>query len=112
MPFPPVIFARSSACLIAETYISSHPASGMALISPPDTNAALQELGRLPTELSEFDYEPNFPIAVIATPDNLEHLQQHNRLSQHPSVDKLAVMDLEGQEALTKIELWLDEIGI
>ena len=36
IPFAPVIVARAGGTLIAQTYVSSHPASALLLISPPD----------------------------------------------------------------------------
>ncbi|OBZ65623.1 Kelch repeat-containing protein 3 [Grifola frondosa] len=64
IPFAPVIIARSSGTLIAQTYISSHPASAMLLISPPASNSSVSSL--LPTPLREFDFEPRFPAASFA----------------------------------------------
>ena len=50
LPFPPVIVARGCTCLIAQTYISSNPASGLVLISPPVSNRELFGT-MLPTQL-------------------------------------------------------------
>jgi hypothetical protein len=118
IPFPPVIFARASGCLIGQTYVSSNPASGLVLISPPGNNVELQgvmgqdNLPILPTQLSEFDFEPHFPIAVLAKPGQMRALAEFNRLVRAPEVDKLTVDDLEGQQALNAIDNWLDQLGI
>jgi hypothetical protein len=118
IPFPPVIFARASGCLIGQTFVSSNPATGLVLISPPGNNAELKcimgqdNLPILPTQLSEFDFEPHFPIAVIARPGQMRTLEEFNRLVRAPEVDKLTVDDLEGQQALDVIHTWLDQLGI
>ncbi|RDB29630.1 hypothetical protein Hypma_015359 [Hypsizygus marmoreus] len=109
--FPPVVFARSAACLIAQTYISSNPASGLFLMSPPISNASLpKEL--LPTDLAEFDFEPKFPVGIMGTPKEMEALRVHHRLGDDPNVDKMDVVNLDGSEALNEIERWLDDVGI
>lgn len=96
------------------------------LISPPPTNASLQprsdsldpENARLPTPLNEFDYEPRFPLAVVGTQDEIETFRKESRLGRavgrRGSVDLIEVRDgnVEGQEAMVKIEQWLDEIGV
>lgn len=125
-PFPPIIISRSAGALISQTYISSNPASGLVLISPPPTNTSLQarsdpldlENAPLPTPLKEFDYEPKFPLAVVGTQDEIESFRKESRLGRavgrRGSVDLLEVRDgdVEGQEAMVKIEQWLDEIGV
>lgn len=117
IPFPPVVFARSTGCLIAQTYVSSNPASALVLVSPPISNAELDGakaqdgLPVLPTKLAEFDFEPHFPIAVMTTPERLKALKD-NRLIREPEVDQLVVDDLEGQSAFHAIQNWLDKLGI
>lgn len=110
-PFPPVIFARGFASLIAQTYISSHPAQGLFLISPPLSNASLFP-NVLPTPLGEFDYEPKFPVAVMARPADMDLLRKYSRLGQDDLVDLIQCDNLEGRDAFTRIEQWLDELGI
>ncbi|EKM83749.1 hypothetical protein AGABI1DRAFT_66672, partial [Agaricus bisporus var. burnettii JB137-S8] len=118
IPFPPVIFARASGCLIGQTYVSSNPATGLVLISPPRNNAELQgimghdKLPILQSQLSEFNFEPHFPIAVIAKPGQMKTLEEFNRLVRAPEVDKITVDDLEGQRALDGIHNWLDQLGV
>lgn len=109
--FPPVIFARGFASLIAQTYISSHPAQGLFLISPPLSNASLFP-SVLPTPLGEFDYELKFPVAVMARPTEIDQLRKHSRLGQNELVDLIESDNLEGHDALMRIEQWLDELGI
>jgi hypothetical protein len=107
--FPPVIFARSSACLISQTYISSNPASGLFLISPPPSNSA--SLGHLPTPLKEFDFEPKFPMAIMASLQELDMLKE-SRLGRDSGIDQIEMENKEGHEAFTAIEQWLHELGI
>ncbi|KAJ7785989.1 hypothetical protein B0H16DRAFT_1400897 [Mycena metata] len=110
--FPPVIFARSSATLIAQAYISSNPVSAMMLMGNiPSTNADVPK-SLLPTPLAEFNFEPRFPIALLTSPREMERLSKTNRLAQDPQVELLTTEDLEGQDALLKIEHWLDDLGI
>jgi hypothetical protein len=110
-PFPPVIFARGFTSLIAQTYVSSNPASGLFLISPPLSNASCFP-SILPTPLEEFDYEFNFPLAVMARPAELAQLRKYSRLGQDEYVDLVELDNLEGRDAFLKIEQWLDELGI
>lgn len=98
----------------------------MVLISPPPTNATLRSQsdslhlgnGSLPTPLKEFDYEPKFPLAVVGTQAEIETFRKESRLGEavgrRGSVDLIEVRDgdVEGQEAMVKIEQWLDEIGV
>ncbi|KAK7058818.1 hypothetical protein VNI00_001442 [Paramarasmius palmivorus] len=109
IPFAPVIIARGPSCLITQQYISSHPATGLILISPPPSN---DDVDILSTPLPEFNFEPKFPIAVFATPQEMEALKVKNRLVRDGGVDVFTVGDTEGQETFVKIEEWLDEIGV
>ncbi|GBE83976.1 hypothetical protein SCP_0510350 [Sparassis crispa] len=113
IPFPPVIFARSFGSLIAQTYISSYPASGLLLISPPVSNEAVPS-ALLPSSLREFDFEPKFPCGILYAQGEMKRLE-HNRLWRDPNVDRLMVKDtgaIDGREGQAKIEQWLDEIGV
>lgn len=118
IPFPPVVFARSAGCLIAQTYISSNPATGLFLLSPPSNNTEIESsrsqdgLPVLPTRLAEFNFEPFFPIAIMATSERMELLMKSNRLVQASEVNKYAVQDLQDQQAYNDIQNWLDGIGI
>ncbi|KAI0941870.1 hypothetical protein AcW1_009766 [Taiwanofungus camphoratus] len=116
IPFPPVIIARASGALIAQTYISSHPASGLLLVSPPPSNKAVSDFSPslLPTPLAEFDFEPKFPCAIVCAEREKEWLKE-NRLWKDGGVDKLIVKDkseIGGQEVFVRIGQWLDDIGV
>ena len=109
IPFAPVIITRAAGTLIAQTYISSFPASALLLISPPPSNSALAASDRslLPTALPELDFEPRFPVAVMATEQERPTLEKDNRLWKDLDVDRLVVEDeaaLTGQESLARIE--------
>ncbi|KAF4623722.1 hypothetical protein D9613_001943 [Agrocybe pediades] len=111
IPFPPVIVAQGLGCLVAQTYISSNPATGMVLISPPVSNEELDPK-RFPSPLQEFNYEPEFPIAVIATPEEVSELRERNRICQSENVDVIPIKELKTQQVFTELELWLDKLGI
>ncbi|KDQ12111.1 hypothetical protein BOTBODRAFT_113350 [Botryobasidium botryosum FD-172 SS1] len=112
IPFAPLLIARSAAgALIAQTYISSHPASGLILLSPPTSNASSSTKSLLPAHLKEFDYEPRFPLLIVDTPAAEQAQQADNRLVQE-GADLKIVGDLDGQECFTAMEKWMDEIGV
>jgi len=116
--FPPVVFARSAGCLIAQTYISSNPAMGLFLLSPPLNNMEMESsrsqdgLPVLPTRLTEFNFEPFFPIAIMATSERMKHLMKSNQLARASAVHKYVVKCLQGQRAYNDVQDWLDDIGI
>ena len=110
IPFPPVIIAEGYAALVAQTYISSHPASGLILIDPPVTNKDVPK-SIISETLPEFTYEPKFPIAVIAEEDRLTQFQSKgHRLADSPYVDFLHRDKASG--AFRHIDDWLDRLGI
>lgn len=111
MPFPPIIFARSLSCLIAQTYISSHPASGLFLISPPISNASVSK-ALLPSKLPEFNFEAKFPIAVMETERKMRLFRAQHRFGNDPGIDMVLVPDLEDIHVLKAIEEWLDLVGV
>ncbi len=104
----PVVFARASASLIAQTYISSHPGQSLVLISPPSCNDDAPLKGHLP----DFNFEPLFPIALVATMSEMQVLKQRHRLANDPNVDLLEVQSVEDKGTATKICEWFDELGI
>ncbi|KAF7436977.1 hypothetical protein PC9H_003811 [Pleurotus ostreatus] len=110
-PFPPVIFARGPGSLIAQTFISSHRAGGMFLISPPPSNADVPK-HLLPTPLPEFDFEMKFPIALMGTAEEIDKLQQHRDLTKTGYVDTYIVDAIDEDAVLLKAEEWLDELNI
>ncbi|KAG8957949.1 hypothetical protein FRC03_009670 [Tulasnella sp. 419] len=110
IPFPPVLIGRSVAgSLIAQTYLSSHPASGLLLISPPTNTQSLSV--SLPSDLKDFDYEPRFPLLILDHTSAKEKQEKENRLVRDWQVELISLENLDGQEAFRAIEGWLDESG-
>lgn len=107
-----VSFARSGGTLIAQTYISSNPASGLVLIAPPTSTSSPSARRILPTPLSEYDYEPRFPLLVLDTPSGMEQQVSENRLIRDDGVDHIAQDDLEGPDAQIAMEKWMDSVGV
>ena len=128
--FPPILVARSLGCLIAQTYVSSYPVKGLALISPPPTNKSINDLCPKPelsekfwklSKLPEFTFEPDFPIEIFGLPENFEfdRLVSKNRLALEGVevvriADKVLVGGPEGQDMdiIVKMEEWLDALGV
>ncbi|KAK0233468.1 hypothetical protein IW262DRAFT_84256 [Armillaria fumosa] len=111
IPFPPVFFARHAASLIVQTYISSNPASGVVLLSPPASNAEVSK-ALLPTPLEEFNFEPHFPIAIVSESVEMERLRAMNRLARSPGVETIVASDVDGHDTFNCIERWFDTLGI
>lgn len=78
-PFPPLLFARGYNTLIAQTYVSSHPLSGLVLVNPPLTikEALKARKDLLDYVPQEFDYEPFFPISILCNRKSAEELETH-----------------------------------
>jgi len=112
IPFAPVLFARTGATLIAQTYISSNPASALVLISPPTSNSSQTAARLLPTPLGDFDYEPRFPLLIVDTLAGIKDQVAANRLVREQSVDTIGVSSLDGVETLTAIERWMDSVSM
>ena len=105
-------FARTGGTLIAQTYISSNPASGLVLIAPPPSNSSQEATKLLSTPLTEFDYEPRFPLLVVDTPERMEVHKDSNRLLQDPGVDSVISEELSGTDMLASVEKWMDSVGV
>ena len=78
----------------------------MVLMSPPAHNT---DVTILSGHLSEFNFEPRFPIAVVAAPQVMERLRKESRLGKDPGVDQLCIAP---SDATTAVVEWLDECGI
>lgn len=88
-PFPPLLISKGLDTLIAQTYVSSHPLSGLVLVDPPLTVQQARETATDTKSLQgvqEFDYEPFFPVAILAQRRRAEELERH-RLRQDYSED-------------------------
>ncbi|KAG8765344.1 hypothetical protein FRC12_007543 [Ceratobasidium sp. 428] len=111
IPFPPVIVARAGACIVAQSYVESNPASGLVLIEPPVSNASCVP-NLLPSPIAEFTFEPRFPIAVISSTDRIKQNRIVREGEKAGWVNVLKVKNLAGSGALTDIEKWMDSIGV
>lgn len=78
--------------------MSSHPLSGLVLVEPPLSvaNAADGQQGLLDEQQDEFDYEPFFPIAIVAKRKDAQALEQHRLRQEYlEDVDLLVTPDAE-----------------
>lgn len=81
-PFPPILFAYRLGGLIAQTYVSSFPASALILDDPAsyESLASCPSVAdKLPLPLDDFNFEPKFPLLVIGH-TGTESSQKENRL--------------------------------
>ncbi|KAK4056916.1 hypothetical protein OIO90_002166 [Microbotryomycetes sp. JL221] len=106
-PFPPVLLASGEATLVAETYVSSHPLSGLFLHEPV-------LLKGLPRDL-EFTYEPLFPVGLLS--QSVEQLRQDTRLGLewYEGDDDGFVALMEGtrdDKGWRQFLSWLDRSGL
>ncbi|CEQ40376.1 SPOSA6832_02012 [Sporobolomyces salmonicolor] len=113
-PFPPLLFTSSASSLLAETYVSSHPLSGLCLHSPLAAPHAHKRLPAVfPTPLGEFNYEPLFPIAVVQPPGGEQPcrlLEEFGEEDEDALVQRIvAGRDEEGWQ---KVMDWMDENGL
>ena len=132
IPFPPILYAQRLGCLIAQTYVSSHPLYGLVLDSPPLSCAGLASwpglAGRLPLPLPEFTFEPKFPILVLEEP-SAGGVLMNSRLVKE-GADYMAVCEdlpvctstqpgrtgesVESRDVPSRflaLERWIDELG-
>ena len=83
--FPPLLIASAADTLVVETYVSSHPLSGLILCGEP-SSAAL-------TPMPTFDYEPFFPLALARTAE----AAQHRLMRDYPDEIDVLAFDSEKQ---------------
>lgn len=105
-------FARSGGTLIAQTYVSSNPVSGLVLICPPTSTSSQTATRLLPSPLREFDYEPRFPLLIVDTPTGMKEQAAANRLVRDENVDTVSLSNLDGMGSLMAIEKWMDSVGV
>lgn len=106
-----MLFAQSSASLVAQTYVSSHPLSGLFLAWPTvPSKARLEAPDLFPTDLEEFTYEPNFPLmAQFARERDLVE-SRFSRLSETDDMGFLRTsVAKDEREALEQAKRWLEE---
>ena len=98
IPFPPVIIARSAACAVAEAYVSSNPAIGLFLVAPDPPDRAVSTA--------------TLPIAVMATPAEMDVLKRLSHVGKDGTVDLIETSELGDHAFLAKLEYWLDCLGV
>ncbi|BGP31951.1 hypothetical protein JCM10296v2_003730 [Rhodotorula toruloides] len=116
-PFPPLLFASSGSSLLAEQYVSSHPLSGLCLVDPINASSAHKVLPHyFPKPLSDFNYEPGFPIAVVQSAvkeADKEHRLVRDFGPQEGEVEEDAlVRQIQGERdeaGWQKVMDWMDE---
>lgn len=83
IPFPPIIVASGTACLLCQKYIEDWGASGIVLINPPPDEdprgGSLGEQGK-EWEWPALSYEPQFPILVMAEDGQLGGMAKTSRI--------------------------------
>lgn len=120
IPFAPIIIAAQASTLLSQSYISSHPASGLVLVAPPHTTAAATgQNGADP--LPEFTFEPHFPVLVLAADANAQETQERNRLVRDfagrgvgrggKGVTFETAADVSSDKARITVERWMDTCG-
>ena len=92
-PFPPLLCAYGLNTLVAQTYVSSHPLSGLVLVEPPLTiGAAAESMPTLPLKkVDEFSYEPFFPVGILCARARAEELERHRLRMEYPDEVNLLV---------------------
>ncbi len=85
IPFPPILVGEGMTCLLTQSYVSDNPASGLVMLNPPpDTdiriNAEREREGGW--EWPTFNYEPRFPILVLADEGRMKGLKEGSRVAR------------------------------
>ncbi|GAA5835630.1 hypothetical protein JCM11251_002982 [Rhodosporidiobolus azoricus] len=115
-PFPPLLFTHGPSSLLAETYVSSHPLSGLCLVSPTPASSAHAILPHMfQPPLDEFNYEPGFPIAVV---DQGGRTAKEHRLAREfaeEEDDEALVRIIDARrddQGWQEVQDWMDENGL
>lgn len=127
IPFPPVLVSTGSSTLLSQTFISDHPASGLILINPPQTTSSVNISNAQDGQaaLPEFNYEPHFPILVVAANGGssgfkAQDVEAHRLVKDYESkgvgrggkgVSVERVKEERSEETRIQVERWLDRCG-
>lgn len=108
MPFPPLLVSTALPSLVAETYVSSNPLSGLVLLDPPLTPRKAFKPNRylLTTKLEDFTYEPRFPTLVAWTRAELDR----QRIGNVPWWEAHRIEMLKEEEAGESLDRQIYEI--
>ncbi|GAA6002465.1 hypothetical protein JCM10207_001135 [Rhodosporidiobolus poonsookiae] len=115
-PFPPLLFASQASSLVAETYVSSHPLSGLCLVEPTPAPVAHEQLPSVFSSLvDDFNYEPGFPIAVVGAERSTDR-QEHRLLKEFEEEDgeglvQRVVWGSNATHGWSRLRDWMDENG-
>ncbi|KAK4705879.1 hypothetical protein P7C70_g301, partial [Phenoliferia sp. Uapishka_3] len=120
-PFPPLLISSHLSTLLAQSYVSSHPLSGLLLHSPIQATAVHKSHPSIFSTgpLAEFDFEPNFPVGIMWDSKGAEEegLRSGNWLVDEFSAeeDRGEVRVLRGgkdKEGWKEVLEWMDESGL
>ena len=116
-PFPPLLCAYGLSTLLAEQYVSSHPLTGLLLVDPPLTLSAARRLA--PSlkldDVADFDYEPNFPLAILTSRLRAKELEAHRLRREYSDEVNLLVTnsdDVFSEDAFNRVRDWMDSNGL
>ncbi|PAV17523.1 hypothetical protein PNOK_0758800 [Pyrrhoderma noxium] len=117
-PFPPILYAGQLGCLIAQTYVSSHPVSALILDSPPVSCESLLSWPglskRFPLPLPEFSFEPKFPVLVLERSSANSILKSSRLVLEGADYCVVNESKSDGSELSNKSRVvfqWIDELG-
>ena len=80
IPFPPILIASGSSCLLAQQYVGDNPVSGLVMLDAPSD--APTTSSRSGDDWPVFKYEPSFPILIMAGRAGLETLPERSRVAK------------------------------
>ncbi|KAM0749211.1 hypothetical protein T439DRAFT_326955 [Meredithblackwellia eburnea MCA 4105] len=113
-PFPPLLISSHLSSLLSQTYVSSHPLSGLLLLSPTPVSALHSSHSSIfPTEVEEFNYEPTFPLGLILE-DGEKLCERWEELKDEDEVRVAWVDegDAKGKKGFQKCVKWMDQVGL
>lgn len=94
--------------LVAETYISSHPLSGLVLLSPPTAD-------QLPSPPPSFNWEPMLPVAIFEESHRRRQTAEHRLLrdwKQYVDLEEVPSGGMAAEETAEQVLRWMDANGL
>lgn len=114
--YPPLLISNHLSTLVAQQYVSSHPLSGLLLHSAVSPLVAHDFAPTVfPTPLSDFTFEPQFPISVMETDGTILKELGGRLVEQFSEDDGGDVKKLAGdrdQEGWNIAMHWMDSNGL
>lgn len=84
IPFPPILVSEGRSNLLAQSYIGDNPASGLVMLNPPSDSdprpSSEKSVEGCGWEWPSFNYEPRFPILILAGEGKLGSLREGSRV--------------------------------